>query len=156
MSTYIQILYQIVFSTKYREKTLEKGNRETLYKYIAGIINNKNCKLYEIGGIEDHIHIVFQLHPSVSLSSLVKDIKIASNLYIKKNQLFKNFTGWQEGYGEFKYSIKDKERLINYVKNQEKHHGMNTYIMEYKELLNENDIDFEEKYLNKNSTTSWL
>ena len=156
MSTYIQILYQIVFSTKYREKTLEKGNRETLYKYIAGIINNKNCKLYEIGGIEDHIHIVFQLHPSVSLSSLVKDIKIASNLYIKKNQLFKNFTGWQEGYGAFTYSIKDKERLINYVKNQEKHHGMNTYIMEYKELLNENDIDFEEKYLNKNSTTSWL
>ncbi len=148
MSTYIQILYQIVFSTKYREKTLEKGNRETLYKYIAGIINNKNCKLYEIGGIEDHIHIVFQLHPSVSLSSLVKDIKIASNLYIKKNQLFKNFTGWQEGYGAFTYSIKDKERLINYVKNQEKHHGMNTYIMEYKELLNENDIDFEEKYLN--------
>lgn len=156
MSTYIQILYQVVFSTKYREKTLEKGNRETLYKYIAGIINNKNCKLYEIGGIEDHIHIVFQLHPSVSLSSLVKDIKIASNLYIKKNQLFKNFTGWQEGYGAFTYSIKDKERLINYVKNQEKHHGMNTYIMEYKELLNENDIDFEEKYLNKNSTTSWL
>jgi REP element-mobilizing transposase RayT len=148
MSTYIQILYQVVFSTKYREKTLEKGNRETLYKYIAGIINNKNCKLYEIGGIEDHIHIVFQLHPSVSLSSLVKDIKIASNLYIKKNQLFKNFTGWQEGYGAFTYSIKDKERLINYVKNQEKHHGMNTYIMEYKELLNENDIDFEEKYLN--------
>ena len=148
MSTYIQILYQVVFSTKYREKTLEKGNRETLYKYIAGIINNKNCKLYEIGGIEDHIHIVFQLHPSVSLSSLVKDIKIASNLYIKKNQLFKNFTGWQEGYGAFTYSIKDKERLVNYVKNQEKHHGKNTYIKEYKELLNENDIDFEEKYLN--------
>lgn len=148
MSTYIQILYQVVFSTKYREKTLEKGNRETLYKYIAGIINNKNCKLYEIGGIEDHIHIVFQLHPSVSLSSLVKDIKIASNLYIKKNQLFKNFTGWQEGYGAFTYSIKDKERLVNYVKNQEKLHGKNTYFMEYKELLNENDIDFEEKYLN--------
>ena len=67
MSTYTQILYQIVFSTKYREPTLLKENREELFKYIWGILKNKNCHLYRVGGIEDHIHIVTHIHPMLSL-----------------------------------------------------------------------------------------
>ena len=73
MSTYTQILYQIVFSTKYREHTLTKPGREELYRYISGVLKNKNCHLYQIGGVADHLHIVTHLHPSVALASLVKD-----------------------------------------------------------------------------------
>ena len=69
MSTFTQILYQIVYSTKYREKTLEAENRKELYKYIWGILNNNKCYLYQIGGIEDHIHIITHLHPSVALAT---------------------------------------------------------------------------------------
>jgi len=79
MSTYTQIFYQIVFTTKGREHALTKPNREELYKYIWGILKNKNCHLYRIGGITDHIHIVTSLHPFISLASLIKDIKLASS-----------------------------------------------------------------------------
>jgi len=147
MSTYTQIIYQIVFSTKHREKTLLKENRAELYKYIFGILTNKNCKTYQIGGVEDHIHIICYLHPSISLSNLVKDIKIASNLYIKSNKLFPQFTGWQVGYGAFTYNIKDKSNLINYVKNQEIHHKSFDSSSEYKKLLVEHDIQYDEKFL---------
>jgi REP element-mobilizing transposase RayT len=147
MSTYTQIIYQIVFSTKNRERVLTKGNRDELYKYISGILKNKNCHLYRIGGVEDHIHILTHIHPSVSLASIVKDIKMASSQYIKENQLFVNFNGWQEGYGAFTYSIKDKDDLIEYVKDQEAHHSIKSFRDEYLELLKEHQIAFDEKYL---------
>jgi len=147
MSSYTQIIYQIVFSTWSREKTLSENNREELFKYIAGILKNKKCHLYRINGIADHIHIVTDLHPSVALADLIKDIKLASSGWIKANNIFKNFNGWQAGYGAFTYSIIDKAHLIEYVKNQNEHHRIKTFTEEYIDLLKEQGIDFDEKYL---------
>ncbi len=147
MSTYTQILYQIIFSTKNRERTLTGNKRDELFRYIRGLLKNKNCHLYRINGVEDHIHIITHLHPSISLSSLVKDIKLASSKYINTNGIFKQFIGWQEGYAAFTYSIKEKDRLIEYVKNQEEHHKRITFKEEYIELLRECGIEFDEKYL---------
>ena len=147
MSTYTQILYQIVFCPKYRTACLSKPNRDELYKYISGILKSKKCHLYRINGIEDHIHIVCSVHPSVSVSSLVKDIKVSSTLYIKQNGLFQNFAGWQEGYSALTYCIKEKDRLIEYVKNQEEHHKKINFRDEYLKLLKEHEVDFDEKYL---------
>ena len=101
MGTYTQILYQIIFSTKYREPVMIKANRVELFKYITGILENKKCKLYQINGVEDHLHILTHIHPSVSLSDLVKDIKVASSIFIKEKKLFPGFIGWQVGYGAF-------------------------------------------------------
>ena len=147
MSTYTQILYQIVFSTKNREQTLEAENRKELFKYIFGILKNNKCHLYPIGGVNDHLHIITHLHPSVALSDLIKDIKLASSKYIKSANLFPHFNGWQDGYAAFTYSIDAKQNLVNYVKNQEEHHCKKTFGDELKELLQEHQIEFEEKYL---------
>ena len=147
MSTYTQILYQIVFSTKYREHTLIDENRNELFKYISGILKNKKCHLYQIGGVADHLHIVTHLHPSISLSNLIKDIKLASTEHIKMQHLFPAFNGWQDGYGAFTYSVKEKERLVHYVQNQEEHHRKKTFKDEYIELLHEHGVEFDEKYL---------
>ncbi|REA57894.1 IS200/IS605 family transposase [Dyadobacter luteus] len=147
MNTYTQILYQIVFSTKNRERVLTENNRPQLFKYIYGLLKNKNCHLYRLNGVEDHIHILTGLHPSVSLSSLVKDIKIGTSLYIKENRLFAGFTYWQEGYGAFTYSVRDRDMLIEYVKNQVEHHKKLTFRDEFIAMLNEHQIVFDEKYL---------
>ncbi len=147
MSTYTQILYQLVFSTKQREQTLDKENRPELFKYIWGVLNKSNCHLYRINGVEDHLHIITDLHPSVALADLIKNIKLASSGFIKNNKVFRNFNGWQDGYGAFTYSIKEKDRLIDYVKNQEEHHKVISFRDEYKNLLEEHEIEFDEKYL---------
>ena len=147
MSTYTQIIYQIVFSTKNRETILLKDNRSKLFEYIVGIFKSNKCHLYRINAVEDHVHIVSHLHPTVALASLVKDIKIASSAFIKDKALFKHFVCWQEGYGAFTYSFKDKDKLIEYVKNQEEHHKKVTFREEYVALLNEHGIEFDEKYL---------
>ena len=147
MSTYTQILYQIVFSTKRRKPALLKENREALFKYIWGILKNKKCHLYRINGVEDHLHIVTHVHPTVAPAFLVKDIKIASSSYIKANDLFPDFDDWQVGYAAITYSWKEKDTLIEYVKNQEEHHKTKTYREELIELLREHGIEFDEKYL---------
>jgi putative transposase len=147
MSTYIQILYQIIFSTKFRQPTLIKKDRPEIFKDIFGILKNKNCHLYRINGVEDHLHILTHIHPSVALADLVKDIKLACTSFIKEKQLFPSFGGWQDGYAAFTYSIKAKNNLIDYIKNQEEHHRVKTFVEELIELLQEHEIEFNEKYL---------
>jgi len=144
---YTQILYQIVYSTKNRKPVLKEERQAELFKYLCGILKNKKCHVYIINGVEDHIHIVTHLHPTVALSSLIKDMKIASSKWIKEKNIFSDFSGWQDKYGAFTYSIKDKDRLIEYVKNQKKHHKTKSFKEEFIELLNEHKIDFDEKYL---------
>ena len=147
MNTYTQILYQIIFAPKNHEHPIVTENCQELYKYIGGILKNKKCHLYCIGGVSDHIHLVTHLHPSVALAALVKDIKVASTEFMKNNNLFPGFCGWQDGYGAFTYSINNRDKLIEYVKNQEEHHKTKSFREEFIELLNEHGIEFDEKYL---------
>jgi len=92
MATFTQIFYHIVFSTKNRERTLNSQRREELYRYIWGIFKNRKCVLYRINGTEDHLHILCDLHPMVSLAGLVKGIKVASGKWIKNKGAFPKFT----------------------------------------------------------------
>lgn len=147
MSTYTQIIYQIVFGTYKHERTMQGEGKEELYKYISGLLQNKKCHLYRINGMEEHLHIVTHIHPTVALSNLVKDIKVSTSEWIKDNRIFKHFNGWQEGYGAFTYSIKEKDKLIEYVKNQQEHHKKTTFREEYIALLKEHGIEYDEKYL---------
>ncbi|MEI6090733.1 MAG: IS200/IS605 family transposase [bacterium] len=148
MSTYTQLMYQIVFSTLHRENTLQsKEKRTKLYKYIWGVLEKKQCHLYRINGVEDHIHILTHIHPTISLSNFVKDIKLSTTDMIKTEGLFPGFSGWQDGYGAFTYSINEKDRLIEYIKNQEEHHKKFNFREEFIKMLNEQNIQFNEKYL---------
>jgi REP element-mobilizing transposase RayT len=108
---------------------------------------NKKCHVHQIGGIEDHIHILTHVHHTISVSELVRDIKMSSTDFIKRNKLFPNFHGWQEGYGAFSYAPRDKKVLINYIQNQKQHHAKKDFHQEYIEILTEHEVVFDEKYL---------
>ena len=112
--SYTQILYHIVLRTKRSEPSIAQQNVSSLYKYIWGIIKNKQGKLYRINGMEDHVHILSDLHPCFALADFVKSIKVAISLWMKQSSDFPEFKGWEEGYAAFTYSYRDKELLINY------------------------------------------
>lgn len=147
MATFTQIYYHIVFSTKYRVPSLLSDRRPDLYRYMAGIMKNNNCKPYLINGIDDHVHIFTSLHPTRDLSNLVKNIKVSSSSWIKQNRMFPSFTNWQDGYGAFTHSHKEKKTLLYYIEHQAEHHQKSTFKEEFSKLLVEADIDFEDKYL---------
>ncbi len=147
MATYTQLIYHIVFSTKYREKVLVKAQRPELFRYIWGIIKNRKGHLYRINGVEDHIHILTSLPTTENIADFVKTIKTSSNIWIKDNEIFPQFKNWQNGYGAFTVSAYEKNGLIEYIKNQEIHHQKQTFEYEYRQLLKQHDIEFREEYL---------
>ena len=109
MGSFKQIYYQIVFGTKHRKPTISNDYCEELYKYIWGVISAKKCKLYRINGVEDHIHIFCDLHPTIALADLIKGIKVSSSIWMKTENKFPDFEGWQDGYGAFTYNNRDKQ-----------------------------------------------
>ena len=149
MSTYTQILYHIIYATKYREPTMDKENRTSLFDYMSGVLRNQKCYPYAINGVEDHLHIVVNVHPSIALANLVKDLKLSTRDFITREMLFPNFGAWQEGYGAFTYHKSDTDKLIGYVKAQEEHHqnGREDFVDEYKRILEEHGVEYDKKYL---------
>src|SRR5436190_19686808 len=147
MSTFTQIYYHIVFSTKDRVPALTADKRENLFRYTWGILKNKDCHLYRIGGVEDHIHVLTSLHSTVALADLVRDIKVSTSAWIKDNGVFSKFTHWQDGYGAFTVSHDDKDAVIEYIKGQPEHHKKVSFGDELRGLLVKFGVEFDEKYL---------
>jgi REP element-mobilizing transposase RayT len=101
-----------------------------------------------VGGAVNHIHIISDLHPAVCLADLIKDIKLSSRKMIaNRPELFSRFRAWQVGYSSFTYQISARPNLIRYVENQHVHHKSMPYRDELIDLLNENEVEFDEKYL---------
>ncbi len=146
MTSFRQILYHIIFRTKNSERTLPLSESEELYRYIWGIIKNKNGTLLRINGMEDHIHIFSDLHPSISLADYVREIKTSSSLWLKSDSKFPAFSGWAEGYAALTYAWRDKDVIVDYIKNQREHHKQVDFAMEYRCLLAEHGITIDERY----------
>jgi REP element-mobilizing transposase RayT len=148
MSTYTQILYQIVFGSKDYTPFLSTENENLLFAYVAGILKKQSCHSYIVGGACNHIHVISHLHPTVAPASIVKDIKLASHKMILENRrLYSHFTGWQVGYSAFTYHISSKANLIRYVENQREHHKILSFKDELTHLLNEHSVDYNDDYL---------
>ncbi|MFN5069559.1 MAG: IS200/IS605 family transposase [Bacteroidota bacterium] len=146
-NTYSQIYLQIVFSVKGRQNLISKNWKEELYKYICGIVNGKEQKVYAIGGVADHIHILVSIKPTIALSDLVRDIKANSSKWINEKGFIKGKFQWQEGFGAFSYAHSQLDIIIAYINNQEQHHLKKTFRDEYTELLQKFDVQYDENYL---------
>lgn len=123
--------------------------KELLYRYMSGIIQNHEHKLLAINGMPDHVHIFFGMRPSQSLSELMQDIKGDSSKWINEMGFVRGRFARQEGYGAFSYSKSSVDNVINYIKNQERHHQLKSFNNEYIDLLKKFGVEFDERYLFK-------
>ncbi|MEI6752909.1 MAG: IS200/IS605 family transposase [Paludibacter sp.] len=147
MASYRQLYYHVVFGTKFRKPTIHDVHCQLLYKYIWGILENKKCKLYRINGGKEHIHLLVAIHPTIAVSTLVKDLKVSTSIWLKEQREFQQFEGWAEGFAIFTISHTDKDKVIEYIKGQKEHHQKLTFLDEYKALMQEYGIEFDEKDL---------
>ncbi len=148
-NTYTQIHIQFVFAVKHRTGLIHSSFKDELYQYISGIIKHHNHKLLAISGMSDHIHIFIGARPTQSISDLLQDIKGNSSKWINEKKFLKVKFEWQEGYGAFSYSKSQVNAVIDYIKNQERHHAIKTFREEYLELLNLFEVDYDERYIFK-------
>jgi putative transposase len=146
-NTYSQIYIQIVFAVQNRRSLIDHSWEEELYKYVTGIITNKDQKLLAINGMPDHIHIFIGMKPTCCLSDLVREIKKASNSFIKESYFCPLGFNWQDGFGAFSYSHSQLDNVIGYIQNQKIHHQKKTFKEEYLEFLDKFNIEFKNEYL---------
>ena len=146
--TYTQIYIHLIFAVKNRDCLLRKQNRDKLFRYVSGILGKQKCKSIIVNGYSDHIHILTGLNPNISISDLVREVKRSSSLHINSEKWFQSKFSWQDGYGAFSHSRSQIEKVFEYIKNQELHHGVKqTFKDEYLAILRKNEIEFENEYV---------
>ena len=146
-NTYTQLYFHIVFAVKGRSNYISEQWKDELYKYISGIIANKNQKLMIVNGMPNHIHLLIGTKPNCNLSDLIRDIKANSSKWINEKKFTNFHFEWQTGFGAFTVSQSVVPNVIEYIKNQEEHHRKKTFKEEYIEFLNAYQIEFKDEYL---------
>ena len=146
-NTYHQVFVHIVFSVKNRKNMIPGEKKEELHKYINGVITGKNCKLIIVNSMPDHIHILAGLSPTISISDLVKAIKISTNKFINDNKWTKQTFKWQDGFGVFSCGRSQINKVYKYIQKQEEHHKTYSYKEEYLKFLRRYEIEYDPKYV---------
>ncbi len=142
--TYTKAHFHIVFSTRSRQKLIAKSVQPRLWAYMAGICSNVGMFALAIGGIEDHVHSLVELPPTMSVSKAVNLLKSNSSVWMNDQRL--DFH-WQEGYGAFAVSVSNLAAVKRYVLNQEARHRNMTFQDEYIALLKKHGVEYDSRYV---------
>jgi len=125
---------------------LSRKIRMELFPYMRGVLRNHDCNPIQIGGVEDHIHILLPLERTVSIAKVVERTKTSATSYVKERYDLGNFA-WQAGYGAISVGPRDVDAVVHYIQNQEAHHHKVSFKDEYLALLIESGIEYDERYI---------
>jgi putative transposase len=148
-NTYTQLYIHFVFAVKYRASLIQNDWDDRLRLYITAVAQNHGHKVLAINNMPDHVHLFVGLNPDQSISDLMRTVKKESSKWINDHQLTSHKFLWQEGYGAFSHSKSQIDGVVKYIINQQLHHKETNFIDEYKKILTDFGIDFDEKYIFK-------
>ena len=146
-NTYTQLYVQFVFSVKGRQNLIKDSFREELEKVICGIVTNHKCKVYAVYCNPDHTHLLVSMHPTVTSSKLMEQVKSGSSKWLNERKFIAGKFTWQDGFGAFSYSKSHIRDVVSYIINQPVHHKKKTFREEYLMLLQKFEIDYDERFL---------
>jgi putative transposase len=146
-TTFANLLYHIVFSTKGRIPLIREDVREPIYEYIGGIIRGERGILLEVGGMPDHVHILAKFRTDIAVAMMVKKIKGKSSKWLNDRPAPRERFEWQEGYGAFSVSESLVKKVQTYIRTQEEHHRRVSFKEELIALLKRHRIPYDERYL---------
>jgi len=135
----------MVTGVKNRKALILPEIRIRVEKYIVEIIESRKHKVLEIYAMPDHIHTFVGMHPTDSISDLIGAWKPSSSSFIGEH--FNDEFEWQRGYGAFSVSKRGWPAVQHYIANQEEHHAKTSFREEYKGILLEQDLEFDERYI---------
>ena len=142
--TYAQNVVHVVFSTKDRQKTISPEFQPRLWAYAAGVRQNPEILVHAIGGIEDHLHLLIQVPPSLSVAKAILTIKSNSSRWA--NEQSHKFA-WQQGYGSFSVSSSHVPAVVQYIRNPREHHKKRGFEEEFVALLKKHGMTFDPKFV---------
>ncbi|TWT80459.1 Transposase IS200 like protein [Planctomycetes bacterium CA13] len=147
MSTFTNLLFHIIYSTKYRKPAVCADWQDDLYGYIGGIVRDQKGTLLRIGGVEDHVHLLAKLSPTVAISDVLRTIKANSSKWINERSDVSRKFEWQSGYAAFSVSESQMPVVGEYIANQAEHHRKATFEEEFLAILKKHNIKFDMRYV---------
>jgi len=145
--TYSQLLLHVVFSTKGRAPWIMPDVAERLYPYMGGIVRAEKGVLYDIGGVEDHVHMYLRWRPDATVLDLMRTVKSRSSKWIHETFPNLGVFAWQEGYSVFSVSTSQEAIVKKYIAGQREHHAKEDFKSELLRLLRAHQIEFDERYV---------
>jgi putative transposase len=145
--SYASSYFHCVFSTKERKKLITPELQKRLWPFLGGIAKQNGMSAPIIGGMEDHVHILLSLPPTITIAKAMQLIKGGSSKWIHETFPEHRLFAWQEKYGAFSVSVSQLETTTNYIKNQKEHHRKRSFQEEFLMLLKKHRIEFNERYL---------
>ena len=146
-NTFTALHYHLVFSTRNRERWLHSQMEEELWRYLGGICRAHRMKALQIGGVEDHVHLLLGLQPTVALSDAVKRLKAESSKWLSAEMSGMKGFAWQDGYGAFTVGKSQITDTVHYIQNQREHHRHISFEEEYRKFLKLHQLEAEEPYI---------
>jgi putative transposase len=140
-----RVVVHLVFSTKNREPFITPAHRDRTFGYLAGTLNAIDCPAILVGGMPDHVHMLFVQARTLALSKVVEEVKKESSKWAKVHVHPRFF--WQSGYGAFSVSPSNVRQVEAYIANQERHHRKRSFQDEFRELLKLHEIEWDERYV---------
>ena len=145
--TYSQLLLHVVFSTKGRVGWITPDVVERLYPYIGGIVRAEGGVLYDIGGVEDHVHLYLRWRPDGSVADLMRTVKSWSTKWVHGSMPHLSAFAWQAGYSVFSVSRSQEDAVKRYIATQVEHHKREDFKSEMLRILTAHGVAFEEQYV---------
>jgi putative transposase len=140
-------LIHLIYSTKDRVAWLTPEVRSELFAYKSGILTDWQSPALRIGGVADHVHLLFRLSKNHALAKVIEEVKKGSSKWLKtRGPKFQGFH-WQAGYGAFSVSQSHIEQVSHYIEKQEEHHLRLSFEDEFRAFLKRHAVDFDEKYV---------
>jgi REP element-mobilizing transposase RayT len=146
-NTYTSLHYHVIFSTKNREPWIVTDIEQRLWRFIGGIARGHHMTALQVGGVDDHIHVLVSAPPTLAPSQIAQMLKGVSSKWIHEEFPLLNNFSWQDGYGAFTVSQSNIPEVAHYIQNQRAHHRNKTFQEEYLGFLKANGIDYDERYL---------
>lgn len=137
----------IVFSTKYREPLIFAPYEAELHAYLGGICKKLECYPVKIGGYTDQVHILCLLSKKIALIKLIEELKSHSSKWIKTRGKSVESFYWQDGYGAFSVDYRDLSKVIAYITNQHQHHRKQIFKDEFRKILTQYQIEYDERFV---------
>jgi putative transposase len=143
----VQIYVHIVFSTKDRKPYLrDLEARERFHAYLVGACRNMQSPSLQVGGVEDHVHLLIRLGKTVDIATLVRELKRESSKWGKVEfPQLGNFS-WQSGYGAFSISPSHANDVVSYIQNQAEHHKQVSFQEEFRRICQKYCVPLDERY----------
>ena len=147
MSSFTNLLFHIVYSTKYRRPLIRSGWQDELYAYFGGIIREHKGILLRSGGVSDHVHLLAKLSPTIAVSDMLRLLKTNSSKWINDNYHTAPRFEWQPGYAAFSVSESQAATVKQYIDNQEEHHRTRSFEEELLAMLDRHGIEYDPRYV---------